>query len=99
MPELRYKAEVQLMKQSDTPVMSDFLNYSRFAPLVVLQNSIKCIAGLNSCFYLFLYGREGGAELCTVRANRRQCRCGCKGLRPYQKEPSKENVFVEAGGC
>lgn len=35
------------MKQSDTPVMSGFLNHSRFAPLVVVHNTMKCIAGIH----------------------------------------------------
>lgn len=24
---------------------------------------------------------------------------GCKGLGPYQREPSKEGSFAEVGGC
>lgn len=59
MPALQRKAEVQLMKQSDTPVMSGFLNHSRFAPLVVVQNTMKYIAFMfmNSCFYFFVVGK------------------------------------------
>lgn len=56
MLELRHNTEVQLMKQSDTLVTSDFLNHSRSVSFVVLQNIMKCIARLNSCVCFFLGG-------------------------------------------
>lgn len=76
MPEPRYNTEVHLMEPSNPPVMSSFLNQSKCSSLVLVQNTMKHIKGLNSCIYLFhISVGWGGAILCTIRSKRRQCWC------------------------
>lgn len=66
MPALRYNTEVHLMKPSKPPVTSSILNQSKCDSLVLAQNTMKCIKGLNSCLYLFHIFMGGGVEpYCT----------------------------------